>query len=143
MDVSFSGSFGFDAVPEVVGARKASASAEDEEDEDAEAGVDAFGFFVDASEDAAFDAFVADVADVPVEAVELVPLRPPLELDEEPRAAARWLSLIFFAPRSLRKSSSAFCGFGSSLPSDSRMSAWMSALGRGGAGDCNAAQKAL
>ena len=67
----------------------------------------------------------------------------PLELCAVPTAAARRESLAFLAPRSLRKSRRAFCGFGSSFPSDSRISAWTSALGRGGAGDCRAAQKAL
>lgn len=73
----------------------------------------------------------------------LRPPPPPLEICAVPTAAARRESLVFLAPRSLRKSRRAFCGFGSSFPSDSRMSAWTSALGRGGAGDCKAAQKAL
>lgn len=73
----------------------------------------------------------------------LLPLELPLAALLLPRTAARWLSRMRLAPRSLRKSRRAFCGFGSSLPSDSRMSAWTSALGRGGAGDCSAAQNAL
>ena len=68
---------------------------------------------------------------------------PPLELCAVPTATARRESRVFLAPRSLRKSRRAFCGFGSSFPSDSRISAWMSALGRGGAGDFKDAQNAL
>lgn len=48
-----------------------------------------------------------------------LPLPPPLL----PTTTARWLSRIRFAPRSLRKSRSALDGLGSSLPSDSLMSA--------------------
>ena len=89
------------------------------------------------------DAVVADPAPPPPVEFEDALLPPPPRCADEPSAAARWLSRILFAPLSLRKSSKAFCGFGSSLPSDSLMSACTSAPGRGGAGDCSAAQKAL
>lgn len=72
----------------------------------------------------------------------LLPLAVPLML-ELLTSAARWLSRIRFAPRSLRKSKRALDGLGSSLPSDSRMSAWTSALGSIGGGFSSLAQKAL
>lgn len=85
------------------------------------------GLFVGADA-VAFDVFAAPAAAVEDEVVEPPPdepgtLRLPLELFVEPSAAARCMSRVFLAPRSLRKSRRAFCGFASSLPSDSRMSA--------------------
>lgn len=106
---------------------------EDEEDED---------FFPAVADDAAAPAAPVVPEPAPPLAEEDLRLLPRLDADE-PSAAARWLSRTRFAPRSFRNSSRAFCGFGSSLPSDSLMSAWMSALGKGGAGAWSAAQKAL
>ncbi len=109
-------------------------------DEDAAAAAFDEALEVDAAAFAEDDVAV-DPAPLPAELEDLLP--PPPRCADEPSAAARWLSRILFAPLSFRKSSRAFCGLGSSFPSDSLMSAWTSALGRGGAGDRSAAQKAL
>ena len=122
------------------GAPRGEGDGREDEDEDEDAleadeepllGVDpddgggaAFDDALDDADAAAFAAaaVVADPAPLPDDDFETLRLPPPRWADE-PSAAARWLSRTLFAPRSFRKSSSAFCGLGSSLPSDSLISA--------------------